>query len=90
MTDNSKYIVKNDSVYIEVDTSKIGQEISNLILIIKEFNEKIESLKLKTDKMNDESDEYYDYQDELNDYQMIVSGSEDRYEDLLNMPKLNT
>jgi len=88
MTDNSKYIVKNDSVYIEIDGSKVGQEISNLILIIKEFNEKIESLKLKMDQMDDESDEYYDLQDELNDYQMIVSDSEDRYEDLLNMPKV--
>lgn len=88
MTDNSKYIVKNDSVYIEIDGSKVGQEISNLILIIKEFNEKIASLKLKMNKMDDESEEYNDFKDELNDYLMIVSDSEDRYEDLLNLPKV--
>ena len=88
MTNDTKYIIENNSVYIEYDDSILGQEISNLILIIKCFKEKIITIKDKMDSLDDDSEEYYDLQDEMNDYEMIVSDSEDRHEVLLNMPKV--
>jgi len=87
MTESNKYVTESGDVYIKVDTTKIGHEIENLSIIIKTFKEKCEKLKQHMKTLDEDSDEYYDVQDEMNDCEMIISFSEGRYEDLVNLPK---
>lgn len=87
MENDEKYITKNDSVFIKVDTAKIGREIDNLKLIIKIFRSQCENISIQMNQIDEDCDEYYELQDELNDCEMVISDSEDRYEDLVNIPK---
>ena len=87
MTDKPIYYVEDDKVYILVEPDKLGREKENLKLTIQLAREKIEALQPALDDLDDDSEEYDALQEQINDYEMLISDCEDRFEDLINIPR---
>ena len=87
MNDDSIYYVEDDKVYILVEPDKLGREKENLKLTIQLAREKIEALQPALDDLDDDSEEYDALQEQINDYEMLISDCEDRFEDLINIPR---
>jgi predicted nucleic acid-binding Zn-ribbon protein len=87
MTDKPIYHVEDDKVYILVEADKLGREKENLKLTIQLAREKIEALQPALDDLDDDSEEYDALQEQINDYEMLISDCEDRFEDLINIPR---
>ena len=87
MNDDSIYHVEGNKVYILVESEKLGREKENLKLTIQLAKEKIDALQPTLDELDDDSDEYNILEEQINDYEMLISDCEDRFEDLLNIPR---
>ncbi len=87
MNDDSIYHIAGNKVYILVEPEKLGREKVNLKLTIQLAKEKIDALRPVLDELDDESKEYDELQERINDYEMLISDCEDRFEDLLSIPK---
>jgi len=87
MNNESIYHIAGNKVYILVETEKLGREKENLKLTIQLAREKINALQPILDELDDGSEEYDQLQEKINDYEMLISDCEDRFEDLLNIPK---
>ena len=87
MNDDSIYYIENNKIYILVEAEKLGREKENQKLTIQLAREKINALQPVLDELDDGSEEYDELQEKINDYEMLISGCEDRFEVLLNMPK---
>ena len=87
MNDDSIYHIEDNKVYILVEPDKLGREKENLKLTIQLAREKINTLQPVLENLDDESEEFDALQEQINDYEMLISDCEDRFEDLLNIPK---
>jgi len=87
MNNESIYHIAGNKVYILVEPEKLGREKENLKLTIQLAREKINALQPILDELDDGSEEYDQLQEKINDYEMLISDCEDRFEDLLNIPK---
>ncbi|MCG6970331.1 MAG: hypothetical protein LJE85_11235 [Gammaproteobacteria bacterium] len=87
MNDKSIYHVEDNKVFILVEPDKLGREKANLKLTIQLAREKINALQPALDELDDDSEDYDALQEQINDYEMLISDCEDRFEDLINIPR---
>jgi ribosome assembly protein YihI (activator of Der GTPase) len=84
----TRYVINDGQYYLLLDRSQISREISNLEWCVKKAKDRIAHLQKQMELLDEDSDEYDGFEEETNDLRMLIDDFTERFEDIINLPKL--